>query len=246
MLSAFSKSFQKQRIVFLWDSRQSWRIKVYPDYKINRRDPDRAPIKAEVYKQIDIFRELLSVLGMTQIEVAGLEADDLAGILLEPLRGQEVILISSDKDWYQLLDPGVRIVKFWTGANLVWVDPEWVWKKHRVKVKNWASFQALTGDKTDNIPNVRPQLGPATARKLLAGTFLSLTTEEEKIFQRNLKLTTILRHVDGLDAQALLKTRKHRHPNKGAWDHLGKILIKYELFELWQKRRLIWEVSQWR
>lgn len=121
------------RPIVLWDGR-SWRHERFEDYKGNRtataeQRAERAAYKAQ---RADIARGL-HLLGLSQLLAGNMEADDLAAILTRKAlaAGDQVILVTGDKDWLQLVQPGV-----------VWID-------HKLDRKGTVeSFQELTGFKT--------------------------------------------------------------------------------------------------
>ena len=132
----------------------------FEEYKAQRpKMPD------ELQKQIPVIKQLLSLMGISCYEEAGLEADDIIGSLAKKAssKGLEVIIFSSDKDFLQLLNKRVHIL-----------NPKDFKIYDRDSAKEWigvvpervVDFLALTGDKIDNIPGVKG-IGPKTAAKLL-------------------------------------------------------------------------------
>ncbi|MGH9061519.1 MAG: 5'-3' exonuclease H3TH domain-containing protein, partial [Acidimicrobiales bacterium] len=79
-----------------------------------------------------------------------------------------VIILSRDRDYYQLVTDRVEILntRFRTGRKLV--TPAEVYARHQVTPAQWADFRALTGDPADEIPGVSG-IGAKTAATLLAG-----------------------------------------------------------------------------
>jgi len=239
MLLAMHDLFQEQRIMFLWDHKDSWRKKLYPAYKANRQaDPERVKERTEVYRQIGLFREVLSAVGITQVEEQGLEADDIAGIISTRchLSDRPLTMVSSDKDWYQLLTSSNRIVKGWTGKKLEEFHAEDVLKKFGVTIENWPKYQALLGESGDNIPKVCRGMGPVTACKVLAGV-LPLPPEYQVQYELNLKLTTLRREGK--------LTHKWPEQSKEGWKFLEGILTDYELSDLWVSRAKLWQLGKW-
>jgi DNA polymerase-1 len=115
----FVKTIRELRLTYpnavpivLWDGRAQWRFDLYPDYKSNRdSDPKKVASKEAYVAQRPYISRALSSLGVRQVTGAKHEADDLAGHfakqLCPPGKGVELVLISGDQDWIQLLRPGV-------------------------------------------------------------------------------------------------------------------------------------------
>lgn len=114
-------SYPMLKPIVLWDGR-SWRYDAFKEYKANRnKTPEtKSEIKqaenaASWRKQKPYLQRALEYLGVAQLVALNLEADDLAGILTrrwQP-KGKKIVLITGDKDWIQLVQPGVG-----------WVDPQ--------------------------------------------------------------------------------------------------------------------------
>lgn len=140
-------------MLVLWDGRADWRYEIHPEYKGNRKAVDeKQQADKEAYKaQSPFVRKALQLLGIQQMLVTSLEADDMAGILVKRAKGK-VVLVSGDRDWLQL----VR-------EDVIWFDPI---RDNRVGVGNFTEFtgyfspreflegKALMGDSSDNIPGV--------------------------------------------------------------------------------------------
>ncbi len=242
MLAAMHGLFTPQRLVFLWDGRQSWRRKLYPEYKANRKD-DALVNREAVFAQITVFQSILTCAGMMQVYVDDLEADDLAGLLVKSFTVRPIVLLSSDKDWFQLLEVDVTQVRGWSGSKLdVWTADR-VLKEKGIPVSQWAQFLALVGDKVDNIPNAGRGIGEVKARRIVQGLDI-LPEPYTKQYEFNLKLTTIHTQVH----QCGLKRSdfKCSAQTTEAWDRLEKLLLDYELYSVWKERRKIRDMGGWR
>ncbi len=162
-----------KRQVFCWDhgipvygaaKPKNWRDDVLKGYKAGRtREEDSW--KA-ICSQLPDLHRALSLLGYQHVAVMGLEADDVIGILSRELRS-EVLIFSTDKDFYQLLDVGIRVlVPKKDNGEFQQIHKAEVFDKYGISVDRWAEYLALGGDNSDNIKPVRG-MGPKTAIKLI-------------------------------------------------------------------------------
>jgi DNA polymerase-1 len=142
----------------------TFRHKHYEKYKANRPSmPD------EMIPQLDRVDELLSALRVKRFSVEGFEADDLMGTLARRAadRGMNVVLVTEDKDFCQLVSDRVRILSLPKGERAErMLDRDGVRKKLGVSPEQVVDYLALVGDSSDNVPGVRG-IGPKTAEKLL-------------------------------------------------------------------------------
>jgi DNA polymerase-1 len=144
----------------------TFRHELYRDYKANRPAmPD------DLACQLPYVRQVVEAYNITCLEKEGFEADDLIASAARKLRhqGNEVVLVSGDKDLLQLVGEGIT---FWDPMNNKEVDRAGVLAKYGVQVEHLLDYFALVGDSSDNIPGVAG-VGPKTAAKLI-GTFGSL------------------------------------------------------------------------
>lgn len=156
-------------VIYCWDSRPIWRSAIYPEYKMNRashrgeaKDPEDT-----WEEQKSLFIEFLNVLPVTQAKGPFLEADDLAWILSQPERlpeGHIAVLVSNDKDWYQLI--GDRAV-VWRPMLKTLLDAH-----NFHKVTDYANpyqivqAKAIAGDPKDNVIGAE-SIGESSALKYL-------------------------------------------------------------------------------
>lgn len=173
-LVAFANSFsrhvieeQPDRVVVCWDSGSSeYRLALDPEYKANRKapDPDFDQTKRTSF---GLIKEFLSLCGVMQVERVGYEADDLIAQYVHHSHGQRVIL-SSDKDFLQLLSINVEQVRFSAGGT---ETDRWTIQRVRDEYGCEPNViplaMALAGDSGDNVPGV-PRFGMKTAIKTLA------------------------------------------------------------------------------
>ncbi len=133
---------------------------LYPDYKANR-----LKVPEELAIQFPLVEEVIDALGVPRIAIPGAEADDVIGTLSRKAdeAGMRVIVISSDKDLYQLVSPNVKIRD---GLKNREVDEAQVREVFGVGPGQVVDLLALAGDPSDNIPGV-PGIGEKTAADLL-------------------------------------------------------------------------------
>jgi DNA polymerase-1 len=144
----------------------TFRDALYPEYKANREAmPD------DLRAQIEPMMAIVEALGFPILRVPGVEADDVIGTLATraAAEGIEVEVSTSDKDFAQLVRPGILLVNTMSGSRL---DEAGVVEKFGVRPEQIIDYLALMGDTVDNIPGV-DKCGPKTAAKWL-GEFGSL------------------------------------------------------------------------
>ena len=115
----------------------------------------------------------MAAFSLPSLEMEGYEADDLIATYarLACERGQEVTIVSSDKDLMQLIRPGVEM---FDPIKIRTIGPPEVFEKFGVTPDKMVEVQALIGDSVDNVPGV-PGIGPKTAAQLI-GEFGDLET----------------------------------------------------------------------
>ena len=150
--------------VVVWDAGMSGRKEISPDYKAQRSTrPDLLKL------QWPHLRPLVEAFGYRNISVEGFEADDVIAALAEQAkqRGIPVMVVTGDRDAYQLVDDGVRIMSTSRGVTDTKVyDREGVIERYGIPPELVPDFIGLKGDTSDNIPGV-PGIGDKTAADLL-------------------------------------------------------------------------------
>jgi len=126
----------------------------------------RPPMPDDLKSQIPLAQDYLDRSEITWIRMEGEEADDVIATLAEQARPEcEAILIAtSDKDMFQLVDEKVKIVPVAGKEGIL--DVEGVKKKTGVTPSQIIDWLSMVGDSSDNIPGV-PGVGAKTAAKLL-------------------------------------------------------------------------------
>lgn len=159
--------YQPDYLAVVFDAGNSHREKVYPEYKATREKmPD------ELRASLPRVRELVAGFNDALVELGGYEADDVIGTLAVKARdaGLEAVIVSGDKDLYQLVGPGIHLLNPGRGGAhgvaAEWVDETNAHEKFGIPATKVIDYLALIGDSSDNIPGARG-VGPKTALKLL-------------------------------------------------------------------------------
>jgi DNA polymerase-1 len=106
----------------------------------------------EVFADLPRIHEGLDLLGIHWIENNHWGADDVIAALIAAQPAREHLIMSTDKDFYQLLSHRVSVLNTQRRADCRRIYPAEVREKHGVLPHQWCDYRALTGDKSDNIP----------------------------------------------------------------------------------------------
>ena len=142
----------------------TFRHEQYKDYKANRQ---KAP--NELVQQFQLIRDVLDVHNIKRVEIEGFEADDVSGTFACAAKdqGADVYLVTSDKDYLQLIDENVKVVLTKKGiTNTVEMDINSMEEEYGLTPEQFVDLKALMGDSSDNIPGVKG-VGEKTALKLM-------------------------------------------------------------------------------
>jgi DNA polymerase-1 len=184
------------------------RLALLPEYKAHREEMPEA-----LDKQVPVIKALTIAMGLGGIEQDGVESDDLLASEAMALskRGDQVLIVSSDKDFAQVVGERIKMMLPPPTANpkLGWrlLDAAGVVEKFGVPPERIAEYLALVGDTSDNIPGIAG-VGPKTATKWLTEhgslegvisasdrlapeRFRPLVAASAELLRRNLKITTL-------------------------------------------------------
>jgi DNA polymerase-1 len=157
---------QQPRSVFVaWDTLgvDTYRHKLWPVYQGGRVFDDA------IVRQLDLLPSVAAAFGFGVGKRAGYEADDFmaAAAQAETRRGGESLLLTTDRDAYQLVSERVTVLAPLRGVReLVRIGPEQVVERMGVLPEQIPDFKALAGDASDNIPGAKG-IGPKAAAALL-------------------------------------------------------------------------------
>jgi DNA polymerase-1 len=146
-------------------SRKTFRTELDASYKANRTQPPD-----DLVPQFKLVRQVAEVLNVPVLEEEGFEADDVIGTLACRAReqGWEVVIVTGDKDFAQLVDERVTLYDPMAEASGRggWTGRAEVEKKMGVPPEQVVEYQTVLGDKIDNIPGI-PGVGEVTAAALI-------------------------------------------------------------------------------
>ncbi len=165
MLIKLVQELKPDAVVVAFDcGKPKFRHDALEQYKVHR-----PPTADELRVQFPMVRELLVALDVPVVEVEGWEGDDILGTIAvrEAKEGQRVLLVTGDRDAFQLVNDSVSVVTTKKGLTDIAVyGPAEVSERYGVTPKQVPDYLGLKGDTSDNIPGV-PGIGEKTAAKLL-------------------------------------------------------------------------------
>jgi DNA polymerase-1 len=162
---------QPEYLGWVHDSGLSFRHERYPAYKATREKLTEE-LQSDFDRGMDRIREILDAYRIPIMTLPGYEADDVIGTLVARSveAGVNVVVVSGDKDFQQLVKPGVWLLNPGRGgpANVEehWVGIENADERLGVAPGFVTDYLALVGDSSDNIPGVRG-IGDKTAAELV-------------------------------------------------------------------------------
>ena len=229
-LVGFLKSLQKliremkpTKVFVCWDGAggSSRRRSVVSSYKegrkairLNRSTGVSLSLEEEnqsKLRQIMRLFEYLDNLPLIQLMHDGVEADDMISILCQELRGEQKIIVSSDKDFYQLLDDETIIYR---PVQAVFKTKKDIVEEFQIHPNNFALARAVSGDKSDNLQGVK-----GAGLKTLAKRFPFLVEEKDY------SLTDLV--------DACEETENKLKIHEGILDNYDKILKNYKIMQLY-------------
>lgn len=163
--------YQPDHLVWVQDAGDSFRTEKYPEYKSTREKLD-AELQADFNTAVEQIEALLKAFRVPVVAVEGYEADDVIGTLArrEEAAGRLAVIVSGDKDFYQLISKGVVLLNPGrggpAGVDEQWVDESNAAERLGVPPRQVIDYLALVGDSSDNVPGVRG-IGPKGAVQLL-------------------------------------------------------------------------------
>lgn len=202
---SLSKKFETNKFIFAWDSDKSKRTEIYPSYKIRRRNRKKERTEEEkwydkvCYEQFtELKNNTLRDLGFRNVfEQEGYEADDVIASIVKdhyvPIT--TYYIISSDKDFYQLLSPNVQMYNIQTKKKFTHRD---FISTFHINPHLWWHVLSIAGCGTDEVKGIE-KIGIPTAIDYLKGD-LSIRSHAHRaieseggrrIIERNMRLVRL-------------------------------------------------------
>jgi len=171
-VQSLSKSYKARWTIIAADQgSSSYRKEIYPLYKQNRKDKYESQTEAERAEFELFFEDFTATLELLSehypvLRYQGVEADDIAAYIVSKkvkLGIPEIWLMSSDKDWDLLIQPGVSRFSYVTRKETTYEN----WNDHySFEPTDYIHVKCLMGDSGDNVPGV-PGVGPKRAQQLV-------------------------------------------------------------------------------
>jgi DNA polymerase-1 len=211
------KSDAPTHLAVIFDAgEKTFRNDLYKAYKANRPPPPE-----DLIPQFPLVRDATRAFGVSCVEMAGYEADDLIATYARLGReaGARVTIVSSDKDLMQLVVDG-KVELLDTMKNKRIASAE-VMERFGVGPDKVVQVQALAGDSTDNVPGVRG-IGVKTAAELIAvyGDVENLLSHASEIKQ-NKRRETLIENAENARISLKLVTLEDRVPLKAPPDEFA-------------------------
>lgn len=219
-LQKLCREYQPFNVYVTWEGGGSQRRrKLYPEYKAKRRPSrlnrfygDDIPDTEENKQyQLICLLNMLKKVHVCQVYISDCEGDDIIAYLCKgQLKNKEKIIVSADKDMYQLLDEKTKIYSLYRKK---FITDEALFSEFRIRAHNFALAKCLCGDDSDNIPGIQglgfksvakkfPMLGSDSTiilQELInyahtqKGILYNRVAEETDLIKRNWQLV----HLDG-------------------------------------------------
>jgi DNA polymerase-1 len=215
MLVKILTDYGPKATVVVWDRGHSGRKEIYTEYKAQRST--RPDLLKEQWPHLE---PLVEAFGYRNLGVEGYEADDVIASIVDKARQADppvpVMVVTGDRDAYQLVGDGVRIMTTSRGITDTKVyDRDGVIDRYGIPPELVPDFIGLKGDTSDNIPGV-PGIGDKTAAELLQrfGSLESVLDHIEEISGAKRK-ENLREHADDARISKQLATANRRIPLDG-------------------------------
>lgn len=170
-LYGFIKKYNPDCVYLCYEGKNSGyrRRRSFHNYKDGRKSPHTIREDKEFNsnnafgESLNIIQDLISCLPFNNISCDFLEADDIIAFLNSKLPKEDLkIIISTDKDYYQLIDDNTIV---YSPTKKIEITKESFIKEYEITPKNWLIIKSFVGDDSDNIKKINARLGLKTILK---------------------------------------------------------------------------------
>jgi len=157
------QNLEPKYVVVAFDAgKHTFRNDLFDGYKATRK-----PMPDELRSQIEPLKKMLSLMNIKIVEKMGYEGDDIIGIISKRFSDVETIIVTGDRDSFQLVDKTTKVYFTKKGTSDVKImGEEELMLEYGVSPELFIDLKALQGDSSDNIPGVAG-IGPKTATDLI-------------------------------------------------------------------------------
>lgn len=187
MLNKIQDDYTPAYMAVAWDRKApTFRHEEYKEYKAGRKK-----MPPELAMELPIMKDILSAMGIENLEVDGFEADDIIGTIarISEEEGLEPLIITGDKDALQLATDQTKVLLTKKGVTTFELyDREAMIERYQLTPEQFIDLKGLMGDQSDNIPGI-PGVGEKTGIKLLTqfGSVANLLANTEQIANAKLR-----------------------------------------------------------
>ena len=186
------RNIKPTRVIICFDGKggSQRRRKLFPDYKATRRVKHRMTRinefnsvddeRVAMAQQLQRLSQYLEQLPITVMSIENIEADDAMAYISQQIYPKsQCILMSTDKDFLQLVDDRVQV---WSPTKKKFYGRETISEEFSIESKNFLMYRVITGDSSDNIPGIRGA-GTKTLMKRLLLLFDQDKVSLDNIFE---------------------------------------------------------------
>jgi 5'-3' exonuclease len=229
---------EKRNIIIYSDCKREtiWRRGIYPQYKMNRDVKDTSKDKFNLgavfsYSKMYTLPRIIEKFDCISVNSPCAEGDDIIAVTTEFLLNEnpanKVVIITSDRDMMQLCQDRVTLMTLDGTVREPRLDMEKILKKKipddvEFTAKEFIMIKILTGDKSDNIPNIMSGIGPVKAYNMVTEkdlvklkTLLNNDYLAKKQFELNTKLIS-MKHIPEDIQSDIIEEIKNQENNRSA------------------------------
>jgi 5'-3' exonuclease len=233
------RKFNPSKVVFAFDEKNSWRYKLYPEYKANRKAKKEKSSKTLDHDAfIKVFEQFINDIKILftntyVIKLDRTEGDDIIAVLAkETFKNDNVIIISCDSDLHQLM---TRNIKQFDPIKNKFIEC--------INLKKELELKIISGDRSDNISAIKKGVGIKTAEKILnmgVDTYIKEFDENEQTtikekYELNHKLINL-----SFIPQDIKKSIVDEYNNYQISPINGKEIVRY-----FMKNKLTKQFTEW-